>query len=39
MNGDHAPAFLLKGARVLGGVPADLLLRDGVIAELGLGLS
>ncbi|NEE04052.1 dihydroorotase [Phytoactinopolyspora halotolerans] len=26
---------LVKGARVLGGEPADLLLRDGVIAELG----
>ncbi|HET7328395.1 MAG TPA: dihydroorotase [Nocardioidaceae bacterium] len=26
--------YLIKGARVLGGDPADLLVRDGVIAEL-----
>ncbi|MPZ60206.1 MAG: dihydroorotase [Propionibacteriales bacterium] len=30
---------LIRGASVLGGEPADLLLRDGVIAELGPGLS
>jgi dihydroorotase len=31
--------YVIKGARVLGGAPADLLLRDGVIAETGAGLS
>lgn len=31
--------FLIKGARVLGGEPADLVLRDGQVAELGAGLS
>lgn len=31
--------FLIKGARVLGGEPADLVLRDGRVAELGAGLS
>jgi dihydroorotase len=31
--------YLIKGARVLGGAPTDLLLRDGVIAEVGAGLS
>lgn len=31
--------ILIKGARVLGGEPADLLLRDGRIAEVGAGLS
>ncbi|MFC4907818.1 dihydroorotase [Actinomadura gamaensis] len=31
-------AYLIKNARVLGGEPADLLLRDGVIAEIGTGL-
>ena len=30
--------FLIKGARPLGGAPADLLLSDGVIAETGTGL-
>ncbi|HEX6328443.1 MAG TPA: dihydroorotase [Jiangellaceae bacterium] len=30
--------WLIKGARVLGGEPADLLVRDGVITELGSGL-
>ncbi|MBW8480915.1 dihydroorotase [Actinomadura parmotrematis] len=29
---------LIKGARVLGGDPADLLVRDGRIAEVGTGL-
>ena len=27
--------YLIKGARILGGDPTDLLLRDGVIAEIG----
>ncbi len=31
--------YLIKGARILGGEPTDLLLRDGVIAEIGTGLS
>lgn len=31
--------LLLRGARLLGGDPADLLLRDGVVAEIGRGLS
>ncbi len=30
---------LVKGARLLGGEPADLLLADGVVAEVGSGLS
>ena len=30
--------YLLKGARVLGGEPTDLLLRDGTIAEIGADL-
>lgn len=34
-----APPVLLRGARVLGGEPVDLLLRDGVVAEVGRGLS
>jgi dihydroorotase len=29
--------YLIKGARVLGGEPADLLVRDGVIAEVSTG--
>ncbi|HEV7930711.1 MAG TPA: dihydroorotase [Actinomadura sp.] len=32
------PTYIIKGARILGGRPADLLLRDGVIAEVGEGL-
>jgi dihydroorotase len=31
--------FLIKGARLLGGEPTDLLLSGGVIAELGTGVS
>ncbi|MCO7240037.1 dihydroorotase [Aeromicrobium sp. CnD17-E] len=31
-------AYLLRNARPLGGDPADLLLRDGVIVEIGAGL-
>jgi dihydroorotase len=31
--------ILVRGAQLLGGEPADLLLRDGVIAEMGSGLS
>jgi dihydroorotase len=31
--------FLIKGVSLLGGEPTDLLLRDGVVAEVGAGLS
>lgn len=31
--------FLIRGARILGGETADVLISDGVIAELGTGLS
>ncbi|NUS37179.1 MAG: amidohydrolase family protein, partial [Pseudarthrobacter sp.] len=31
--------YLIQGAAVLGGDPADLLIRDGIIAEVGTGLS
>ena len=31
--------YLIRGASILGGEPADLLIRDGVIAETGTGLS
>ncbi len=31
--------YLIKGASIVGGEPADLLVRDGVIAEMGRGLS
>ncbi|GAA1818895.1 dihydroorotase [Planosporangium flavigriseum] len=31
--------YLIKGARILGGEPTDLLIRDGVVAEMGSGLS
>jgi dihydroorotase len=30
--------FLIKGVSVLGGAPTDLLLRDGVVADLGPGV-
>ena len=32
-------AYLIQGASILGGEPTDLLLRDGVIAEIGSGLA
>jgi dihydroorotase len=31
--------YLIRGARVLGGEPADLLVRDGVVVEVGTRLS
>ena len=31
--------YLIRNARVLGGEPTDLLLRDGIIAEIGAGLT
>jgi dihydroorotase len=30
--------WLIKGARLLGGDPADVLIRDGLVAEIGRGL-
>lgn len=38
MTNSTTTTMLIKGARVLGGEAADLLLRDGVIAEIGAGL-
>ena len=32
-------SYLIKGAAVLGGAPTDLILSDGVISEIGSGLS
>jgi dihydroorotase len=32
-------AFLIRGASILGGEPHDLVVRDGVITEIGTGLS
>ena len=32
-------AYLIQGASILGGEPTDLLIRDGVIAEIGSGLA
>ncbi|MGK5739759.1 dihydroorotase [Micromonospora sp. URMC 103] len=32
-------AYLIKGVSVLGAAPTDLLIRDGVVAEAGAGLS
>ena len=34
-----ATSYVVKGARLLGGEPSDLLLEDGVIAEVGAGLT
>ncbi|NJC72752.1 dihydroorotase [Planosporangium thailandense] len=31
--------YVIKGARILGGQKKDLLIRDGVVAEIGTGLS
>jgi len=31
--------YLIQGAAILGGDPTDLLIRDGIIAEIGSGLS
>ena len=31
--------YLLRGVRILGAEPTDLLLRDGLVAETGTGLS
>ncbi|GAA2527107.1 dihydroorotase [Pilimelia columellifera] len=32
-------SYLIRGARIVGGDPVDLLLRDGTVAEVGTGLS
>ncbi|WP_433255461.1 dihydroorotase [Streptosporangium sp. CA-135522] len=32
-------SIVIKGAKILGGEPADILIRDGVVAEVGQGLS
>jgi dihydroorotase len=37
-RGERATSYLIKGVSVLGGEPADLLVRDGVVAEVGRGL-
>ncbi len=34
-----SPSFLIRGARILGGDPADLVVTDGRIDEVGTGLS
>jgi dihydroorotase len=40
MDGNGGPAgWIIRGAQPLGGAAADLLVRDGVIAEMGAGLS
>ncbi|MFY1671731.1 dihydroorotase [Plantactinospora sp. WMMB334] len=37
-GGDTGPGYLIRGARVLGGDPTDLLISDGVVVEAGPGL-
>ncbi|MDA8371865.1 MAG: dihydroorotase [Nocardiopsaceae bacterium] len=32
-------AYLIRGARIAGGDPGDILIRDGVIADIGTGLT
>jgi dihydroorotase len=32
-------SIVIKGARILGGEPEDILIRDGVVAEIGQGLT
>ncbi|WP_017557793.1 dihydroorotase [Nocardiopsis baichengensis] len=34
---DNGGAYLIRGARPLGGEPADILLRDGTVAAIGAG--
>jgi dihydroorotase len=38
-GGADTPGWLIRGAAPYGGEPTDLLLRDGVVAEMGRGLS
>ncbi|MGH3319274.1 MAG: dihydroorotase [Streptosporangiaceae bacterium] len=37
MSGRCSPEWILRGPRVAGGEPADIHVRDGVIAEIGAG--
>ena len=37
LGGKPVTAYLIKGVRVVGGEPTDLLIRDGVVAEVGPG--
>jgi dihydroorotase len=39
MNGVSTTMYLLRNASILGGEPTDILLEDGVIAEIGEGLA
>jgi dihydroorotase len=39
MTDSAVTSYVIKGARVLGGERADLLIRDGLLAEIGTGLS
>lgn len=39
MTGSAGGAWLVRGARLLGGAPTDVLVRDGVVAEVGAGLT
>jgi dihydroorotase len=36
---EESPAWVIRGAQLLGGAATDLLVRDGIIAETGAGLS
>jgi dihydroorotase len=36
-TGGTVPEYLIKGVRIVGGEPTDLLLRDGVVAAVGRG--
>ena len=38
MSERQSTTYLIKGARVLGGEGADILVRDGVVAGVGSGL-
>ncbi|MFT4299909.1 MAG: dihydroorotase [Aeromicrobium sp.] len=33
-----SPSYVIRGARILGGEPADIVIADGLIAEIGAGL-
>ena len=38
-GGVNAGVYLIRGARLVGGEPVDLLVRDGVVADVGRGLT
>src|SRR6478752_8681983 len=38
-TGTASGVYLIRGAAILGGDAGDLLIRDGIIAERGIGLS